>query len=558
MTTREPISWPEPGWRLPLPGVNDGRACSSCRSELLADARFCRRCGAAATVDLAPFGAACPICRREQPFGVNFCIGCGARQPGAAAWAELRLASPELSASQTLTPSQRRSSVLGVIAALLILLVAPLQALLLAVTAITVVYIAAFIFRVKLFRQSLRNADIVRVSDRQARAVPDDELPIYTVLVPAYREPEVIPNLIKAIERLDYPRERLDVKLLLEADDAETFAAVERANPGAHIEVIRIPHSMPKTKPKACNVGLARARGAYVTIYDAEDRPEPLQLRRAVVAFKTAPAEVACMQAKLSYYNANQNLLTRWFTSEYAMWFGQLLPGLVHERAPVPLGGTSNHFRRETLIGLGGWDPFNVTEDADLGIRLHRAGLRTLVLDSTTLEEANSDVINWLKQRSRWYKGYLQTWLVHMRRPGRLWRELGPAGFIGFNLFVGGTPLLALANPVFWALTAVWFLAQPPIVAALFPTPLYYAGMLCLAFGNALFLYATIVSAHLTGRASLVIAALLSPIYWAMMSIAAVKALVQLVSVPSFWEKTVHGLDRPARRAAESGKAVAG
>lgn len=532
--------------RSGAPVVYDVRACPSCGWPLIADSPFCRRCGANADIGHVRFGQPCPVCRRGQARGANSCRYCGARQADAAPWTSFRFWTPELSASPTLTRGQRSRLIVTGMALLAALVVAPLPTLWVLVGAITAVYLAAFFYRVRIFRQSFRGADILTVSDEEARALPDNELPVYTLLVPAYREPEVIPDLLVALDRLEYPRQILDVKLLLESDDPETLQAVRTAAPGSHVEIIRVTDGPPKTKPKACNVGLLRARGTFVTIYDAEDRPDPLQLRRVVAAFRTVPERVVCLQAKLSYYNADQNLLTRWFTAEYAMWFGQLLPGLIHDGAPVPLGGTSNHFRRDALIGLGGWDAFNVTEDADLGIRLHRAGLRTLVLESTTYEEANSDFINWVKQRSRWYKGYLQTWLVHMRDPRRLWAELGPSGFLGFNLFVGGTPFLAIANPIFWALTAVWFVAHPPVVAALFPTPLYYTGMFCLAFGNATFLYGTIVSAHLTGRHSLVYAALLSPIYWAMMSIAAVKALVQLVSVPSFWEKTTHGLDRRA------------
>ena len=252
---------------------------------------------------------------------------------------------------------------------------------------------------------------------------------------------------------------------------------------------------------------------------------------------------VACLQAKLVYRNANQNLLTRWFTTEYAMWFSQLLPGLVAQGAPIPLGGTSNHFRREILERVGAWDAFNVTEDADLGIRLHRLGYSTRVLDSTTYEEANSDFVNWIKQRSRWYKGYMQTWLVHMRDPRRLYRALGPRAFLGFNLFVLGTPLLALINPIFWAMTVLWFLTNSAIIASLFPSWLYYLGLFSMIVGNSAVIYSSVVSARATGNPELVLAAVLSPIYWLMMSIAAIKALVQLISAPSFWEKTTHGLD---------------
>jgi len=456
----------------------------------------------------------------------------------------VRLPEGDLSAAGRTSLPQRRFAALIGLPLIVALVAAPVAALTLVVAVATLFYLAALAYRMRLFWSSLDAPEIVRVSDAAARAIPDDGLPVYTILVPAYREPEVIATLLANLDAIEYPRDRLDIKLLLEADDAETYDAVLAAKPGPHVDVIRVPDSQPKTKPKACDVGLGMARGTFVTVYDAEDRPEPLQLRRAVAAFRDAPSDVICLQAKLSYYNADQNLITRWFTAEYDMWFGQLLPGLVARGAPVPLGGTSNHFRRDVLIGLGGWDAWNVTEDADLGIRLHRRGLRTLVLDSVTLEEANSDFVNWVKQRSRWYKGYLQTWLVHMRHPWRLLGQVGVRGFVGFNLFVGGTPVLSVLNPVFWGLTIAWFLAQPRLIADLFPTWLYYAALFSMVVGNAAVYYTSLVGARVTGRPSLVMAALAVPAYWAMMSIAAIKAFAQLVSSPSFWEKTAHGLDR--------------
>jgi cellulose synthase/poly-beta-1,6-N-acetylglucosamine synthase-like glycosyltransferase len=461
----------------------------------------------------------------------------------------------ELSAARTTT----RPQALGLLALGLTVLVTvalqPLAGLTALVGVATLLYLAAFVYRVSAFWHALRSPDLIQVPDEVARAIPDAELPVYSVLVAAYKEPEVMGQLIEALDRLEYPRHKLDVKLLLEEDDQETFRALGPGRMRTWIEVLRLPYSAPRTKPKACNVGLARARGSLVTIYDAEDKPDPLQLRRAAAAFRSLDPAIACLQARLAYHNSDQNLITRWFTTEYAMWFSQLLPGLVQREAPLPLGGTSNHFRREVLDAIGAWDAWNVTEDADLGIRLHRAGYRTRILDSITFEEANSDFVNWIKQRSRWYKGYLQTWLVHLRRPRELYRQLGLRGFIGFNLFVGGTPLLALINPVFWALTALWFIGRPAFVAALFPAWIYYLSLFCLVGGNLTFLYTWIVSARAAGSASLTLAALLSPLYWAMMSVAAIKATVQLVSAPSFWEKTVHGLDHrahteEARRAA--------
>jgi len=493
---------------------------------------------------LTPFGVRCIECRERIPPAANFCRFCGRAQPGSR-WRPVLRLPPEMSAESTITPSQRRLLAGIALIALVGLVIAPMGTATVGIAAATALYIAVLAYRLQMFRDALARPAIVRVSDDEAMAVRDDELPVYTVLVPAYREPEVIGRLLEALDALIYPKDRLDVRILLEEDDVDTLVAATRARPGSHVTLVHVPPSLPRTKPKACNVGLAAARGEYVTIYDAEDRPDPLQLRRAIVAFRALPPVVACLQAKLSYHNADQNLITRWFTGEYELWFGQLLPGLVRRRAPLPLGGTSNHFRRDLLVAVGGWDAFNVTEDADLGIRLHRLGFRTEVLDSTTLEEANSDFVNWVKQRSRWYKGYLQTWLVHMRHPRTLWQELGPRGFIGFNLFVGGTPAVALLNPIFWSLTALWFLARPEWVQALFPAWLYYVGMLSMVAGNAAITYMAMVSARASSRPSLVFAAVVQPVYWAMMSVAAIKALVQLFSAPSFWEKTAHGLDRP-------------
>jgi cellulose synthase/poly-beta-1,6-N-acetylglucosamine synthase-like glycosyltransferase len=279
-------------------------------------------------------------------------------------------------------------------------------------------------------------------------------------------------------------------------------------------------------------------------VFDAEDRPDPLQLRRAAFALARLDPSVACLQAKLHYHNVGQNQITKWFSDEYVRWFASVLPALVALKAPVPLGGTSTHIRRQVLEDVGGWDPFNVTEDADLGIRLHRLGYRTRVLDSVTYEEANSDFINWVKQRSRWYKGYLQTWLVHTRHPRLLWRQLGPGGFVGFHVIVGATPLLALANPFFWLLTALWFGGGLHIVRVLFPAWIFYPALVSVVLGNFVALYGVVISVRLAHYPGLVIPALLSPLYWVFMSIAAIRAFAQLITAPSFWEKTTHGLDR--------------
>ncbi len=300
-------------------------------------------------------------------------------------------------------------------------------------------YTAVIGLRIDLMFRSTGD-DRFRFTPEELAELDPATLPSFTILVPAYREPEVLPHLVGNLAALDYPRELLEIKLLLEEDDEETRAAAATMNLEAPFEVVVVPPVGPRTKPKALNYALLESTGDIVCIYDAEDRPDPLQLKKVAATFQQLGPEYACVQAELAYFNADENLITRWFAVEYRAWFTQFLPQLSKVDAPIPLGGTSNHFRRDLLVQLGAWDPYNVTEDADLGIRMHRQGYRVAVLDSVTYEEANTDFVNWIKQRSRWYKGYAQTYLVHMRHPITLLRDVGVAGFIRFNLFVGGTP----------------------------------------------------------------------------------------------------------------------
>jgi cellulose synthase/poly-beta-1,6-N-acetylglucosamine synthase-like glycosyltransferase len=419
----------------------------------------------------------------------------------------------------------------------------------------TLGYLLTMFDRVLIFRDGLATRPIV-ITDVEALAIPDADLPPYTILVPAYDEPEVVGDLIGAMAALEYPPDKLQVLLLLEADDDVTIAAARGSAESDAIIIVLVPPADPRTKPKACNYGLYFATGQIVTIYDAEDLPEPLQLRRVVAAFRRLPANVACVQAKLEYHNGHQNLLTAWFTAEYRLWFGYLLPGMMRTTSPIPLGGTSNHLRREVLDEIGAWDPFNVTEDADLGLRIAASGYHTAIVDSSTLEEANSDAINWIRQRSRWYKGYLQTWLVQIRRPVRLLRTIGWRSFFRFNLVMAGTPVIAVLNLVFWLITLLWFLGQPATVAAVFPWYIYFPALIALVLGNAATLYMNLITLREDDRSDLLGAALTVPVFWLMMSVAATKGCYQLIRNPSYWEKTAHGLTaRPdASDAEQAGK----
>ncbi|QDP95704.1 glycosyltransferase [Microlunatus elymi] len=409
--------------------------------------------------------------------------------------------------------------------------------------AATLLYLAAMAQRIQLFVLGLDDRTIMRVSDEEACAIADHELPRYTVLVPAYGEPEVISQLLTNLGALDYPADRLEILILLEADDEETVNAARAAGVEAPLRLVLVPPAEPRTKPKACNYGMQFADGEIVTIYDAEDRPDPLQLRRAVILFRRDPG-LACVQARLAFHNGDQNLLTAWFTAEYGLWFSYLLPGLSSRRWPVPLGGTSNHLRADVLAEAGGWDPYNVTEDADLGLRLARRGYRTGVLDSVTWEEANSDPINWIRQRSRWYKGYLQSCLVALRRPLETVRVIGVPGTAAMILLLAGTPIAAATNLIFWMMTVIWVLGQPAQIQVAFPPAVYYASLISFVIGNVLALYSTLVGARARGDNNLLVACLLTPLYWFLMAVAALKGIWQLLLRPSYWEKTVHGLDQ--------------
>lgn len=426
------------------------------------------------------------------------------------------------------------------------------------VGAVTVVYVAVIAFKSVLVTLALRRGS--RLALPGQRRVPDDDLPRFTVLVPVHREGAILPQLMGNLDRLDYPRDKLEVLILVEEDDEETADVLDRTVLPESFRRVIVPVSYPRTKPKACNVGLAEATGELCVIYDAEDRPEADQLRKAVEAFTRAPRGVVCMQAQLQYWNPDTNGLTRLFAAEYACNFSLVLPGLTRLRVPVPLGGTSNHFRTRDLRELGGWDSYNVTEDADLGIRIARAGLHVEMIDSVTWEEANSEIGNWTRQRSRWIKGYVQTYLVHMRSPRTLYRQLGFRSFLSFQLVVGGTPFTLLVNPLFWGLTVAYLVTRWAGIASLFPTVVFYLGMASMVLGNYLALLQQAVGCMQRGLYANVRWLVLSFAYWALMSVAAYKAVIQLLrpSRRHYWEKTNHGLviEHPVMESAATPSAV--
>ena len=371
----------------------------------------------------------------------------------------------------------------------------------------------------------------------------DADLPTYSVLVPVFRETSVLSQLLRGLSCLNYPPEKLEIKIIVEEFDTNLRRALEKFDLPPHLEVIVVPHGSPQTKPRALNYALQFCHGSLLTIYDAEDVPEPNQLRDVAREFLRAGETLACLQAQLTAYNPNENWLTRQFTAEYATLFGLILPALAARRLPLTLGGTSNHFRTRILRKIGGWDPHNVTEDADLGLRLARLGFRTGVVQSFTYEEANTQFGNWLSQRARWLKGFMQTWLVHMRNPVRTARELGPTGFWTLQALTAGIFFSALFHPFLIALTVWALIVNPPHVSA---ATMLLAGLnlevFVLGYGVAMLAGAKALRQRGLKGWWFTIATM--PFYWLIMSVAAWMALWQLVFAPFKWNKTEHGLSK--------------
>jgi cellulose synthase/poly-beta-1,6-N-acetylglucosamine synthase-like glycosyltransferase len=457
---------------------------------------------------------------------------------------ELANKRPDWSASRPMTWVQKATTLLLLLAlAWAVGHYSALRTAQVLIAACTIFYVILTVYKFIVIRASVSPSAILSFSPEDIKAQEPREWPAFTILIPMYKEPEVIKQMNAALKAMDYPEDKMDVQYLLEEDDTLTLEAAAKLEMPPSFHVRKIPDSFPRTKPKACNIGLHLARGKYLVIYDAEDQPERDQLKKAVMAFEASPERVACIQSRLNYYNPYQNILTRWFTAEYSAWFDLQLPGLAALNAVIPLGGTSNHFKTDILQKLMGWDAYNVTEDCDLGVRLGRAGYATRMLETTTWEEACSSLRFWIKQRTRWLKGYIQTWFVHMRNPLKLLWDLGPVNFLHFHLLIGGVIFSALANPVFWAMALVWIIFRPEGISQLFPGPIFAMGAACLFLGNIVFTYVNIVGCCKRRRDSLMWWSLLTPIYWMLMSYSGWRAFFQFFSAPFVWEKTQHGLN---------------
>lgn len=454
------------------------------------------------------------------------------------------------SAAATFVPWQRNliiSVLVIILAGLAFNVVGTLSVL---VAMLSAVYFLDTVFNMYLATKSLKNPPEIRSEKWELDSLDEKDLPIYTVLCPLYKEAHMLPGFVEAIGRIDWPKDKLDVMLLLEETDRPTIASAQDMNLPSYMRIVVVPESLPKTKPKACNYGLSFSKGEFIVIYDAEDIPDPLQLKKAYLGFKKVPRSVGCLQAKLNYFNPDQNLLTKLFTTEYSLWFDMILPGLQSLNTSIPLGGTSNHFRTQDLLDLQGWDPFNVTEDCDLGVRIFKKGYTTAIIDSVTLEEANSDLKNWLRQRSRWIKGYIQTYLVHMRHPLEFLRENGIHALI-FQLVVGGKTAFVFINPILWLMTFSYFALNSLVgssIEKLYPEIVFFMAATSFVFGNFIAIYYYMIGCAKREQWSLIKYVFLVPFYWALMSAASAISLYQLVIKPHFWEKTNHGLSRAKPR----------
>jgi cellulose synthase/poly-beta-1,6-N-acetylglucosamine synthase-like glycosyltransferase len=402
---------------------------------------------------------------------------------------------------------------------------------------------------------------------RRIRMWPGDPtLPAYAVLLPVHKEANMLRHLVSRVDKLVYPRQKLRILLLIEHDDLETLEAARRLRipfyrgpgqmaAGAYLRVVVIPPGGPKTKPNAMNVAMnivVREGCEFVTVYDAEDRPEPDQLLKAVGVFRAATMELACLQAELAFWNDNTNWVSALYWIGYKIHFTRFLPGLAQLRLPIPLGGTSNHFRVSALLDValrpGGqvWDPHNLTEDADLGARLAAAGYRVDLLPSITMEEApvSAKVVD--KQQRRWKAGYLQTGLVHTRRPLRSMRKMGLRRWLCFNLLILGVPVSFLLNPLFVALTVAYFTTGSHLIATLFPASVYYPSVAVMLLGNLGLLYELMHTCleeaeHARGRFDLVRYMLMAQLMWLWMSRSTYIAVFELVTGKRAWHKTPHG-----------------
>ena len=373
--------------------------------------------------------------------------------------------------------------------------------------------------------------------------IGDNTLPVYSILVPLYKEEKVIKYLLRALNKIDYPKANLEIFLLIEEDDHATFKAVLKQKLNEKFKIIIIPFSQPRTKPKACNYGLKYVTGKYVVIYDAEDVPEPTQLKKVVASFESLSDDFVCIQAKLNYFNREENAITKCFSVEYSNWFEFMLPALRRLNLIIPLGGTSNHFKTKKLKEIGAWDDYNVTEDAEIGIRLSLLGYKVALLNSTTYEESPMTFKNWIKQRTRWIKGYLQTYIIFLVNKKKYFKNLSFFQILGFHMFIGLPAFTYFFTPFLGAIFVLSYFEIIKILGSikyilLFSQIVFVIGIFCSVF-------ITINSVIYHKWYNIIEVIFLFFFYHILHSLASYRAIYQLFSKTYYWEKTEHGATNP-------------
>ncbi len=370
-------------------------------------------------------------------------------------------------------------------------------------------------------------------------------LPKVSVLVPLLHEKEIAGKLIQRLTRLTYPKSQLEIVLVLEESDKVTQQTLARTELPSWITVIEVPSANElTTKPRALNYALDFCRGSIIGVWDAEDAPEPDQIEKVVTRFQDAPANVACLQGVLDYYNSRTNWISRCFTIEYASWWRMILPGVARLGLVIPLGGTTLFFRRPILEELCGWDAHNVTEDADLGIRLARHGYVTELIPTVTFEEANCRAWPWVKQRSRWLKGFAITWLVHMRDPRALLRDLGLIRFLGVQTLLLATFAQFAFAPLLWSFWILLAGFEHPVALTL-GAPVALSMAWFFVFTEGVNLAISLVAVSRREHRHLMPYVLTMPLYFPMAALSAYKAIKEIVAEPFYWDKTEHGITPP-------------
>ena len=444
---------------------------------------------------------------------------------------------PDLSARVTATPAQATflGFTLGAFPALLYLY--PYQT----VFFIHVLMTLFFMLCVSLRLYAALYANIAHIIP-PLKSYRKSDLPEYAVVIALYRESAVIAQLVAVLKRLNWPKSKLKIYFVCEADDEETASAFEKVRLAPNMQIIKVPNLGPRTKPKALMYALPLINAQFVALYDAEDRPHPDQLLEAWQAMEAAGPNCACAQAPLIVASFGGGIMKSLFAFEYAALFRGLIPFLASKKAGFPLGGTSNHFRRSVLEKVGGWDPYNVTEDADLGLRLTRFGYQLIALHRPTFEDAPENVGIWIGQRSRWFKGWMQTWLVMMRSPRAMWAEMTPRAFFVANIMMLGMVASSLFHPILimsfigFAISFIFFGAGLPDPYL----PLFVLDTANIILGYGAFALLGYVTLRDHEKKQIGYKLLAIPLYWIVMSIAAWRAAIELVWRPHFWQKTPH------------------